>query len=96
MLRDHYAVPATGEMEHGVDGAYVMNVVETPGPDMSVPPTPSAAEEAAFGSYVPPALTPETASMSVKCFLNRPFNTTSTVVAANTMANPDMGQIFFW
>lgn len=98
MLRDHYAVPATGAMDatDGGDGSYSMAMDQTPLPDMSVPATPSAAEEEAFGAYVPPALAPETATMSVKCFLNRPFNTTSTVVAANTMANPDMGQIFFW
>jgi hypothetical protein len=33
---------------------------------------------------------------SVRCFLNRPFNSTSTVIASTTMANPNMGQIFFW
>jgi hypothetical protein len=98
MLRDHFAVPATIAMEASDrdEGSCAMAVIETPCHDMSVPPTPGAAEEAAFGSYVPPALTPETATMSVKCFLNRPFNTTSTIVAVNTMAHPDMGQIFFW
>lgn len=37
-----------------------------------------------------------TASHSYRCFLNRPFNSTSTVIASTTLANPNMGQMFFW
>lgn len=68
----------------------------------SVPATESVADsgEENFGLFEDTSsehmeLNVSSATPSVRCFLNRPFNSTSTVIASTTMANPNMGQIFF-